>query len=196
MDVVKTAGNQTLPRGPGPAGPSRDMARKRLLERAKGLIGATTDDGWDWRRGPLTALDVFPFAAEPHLREAMIADYQRDPASYRKIGGGGNTPKAAYFLRRHANVRHCLHRLGLWHPRGGPVEPAAGMVVFFEWPEDRGRFNFKPDRSGIIESLENGAVARAVMAVQDGKRWRVRLATLSEQARVAVVAYGDCPGLV
>ncbi|MEW5847326.1 MAG: hypothetical protein AB2A00_00880 [Myxococcota bacterium] len=180
----------------GADSPAREMARKRLLERAKGLIGATTDDGWDWRRGPLTPLDVFPFAAEPHLREAMLADYQRDPGGYRKIGGGANTPKAGYFLRRHANVRHCLQRMSLYYPRGGPVEPKAGMVVFFEWPEDRGRFNFKPDRSAIIESVDGGVVTRAVMAVQDQGRWRVRLTTLSEEARNAVVAFGDCPGMV
>lgn len=183
-------------RASGSTAVSRDAARRRLLERAKGLIGATTDEGWDWRKGALSALDVFPFAAEPHLREAMLADFQRDPAGYRKIGGGSNTPRAAYFLRRHANVRHCLQRMDLYYPRGGPVEPAAGMVVFFEWPEDRGRFNFKPDRSGIIESVEKGEVARAIMAVQDADRWRVRMVTLPETTRAAIVAYGDCPGLV
>jgi hypothetical protein len=166
------------------------------LERAKGLIGATTDDGWDWRLGPLTALDVFPFAAEPHLREAMLADFQRDPAGYRKIGGGSNTPKVAYFLRRHANVRHCLQRLTLYYPRGGQVDPAPGMAVFFEWREDRGRFNFKPDRSAVIESVKSGDVVRAVMAVEDEGRWRVRMVSLSNEACDAVVAFGDCPGLV
>jgi hypothetical protein len=172
------------------------VARQRLLDRAKGLIGATTDEGWDWRKGALSALDVFPFAAEPHLRDAMLADFQRDPASYRKIGGGSNTPKAAYFLRRHANVRHCLQRINLYYARGGITEPQPGMAVFFEWPEDRGRFNFKPDRSGVIESVDKGEVVRAVMAVQDEDRWRVRLMTLPEPARAAVVAYGDCPGMV
>lgn len=172
------------------------MARKRLLERAKGLIGATTDDGWDWRQGALSALDVFPFAAEPHLREAMLADFQRDQAGYRKIGGGSNTPKQAYFLRRHANVRHCLQRLSLYYPRGGQVDPHPGMAVFFEWPEDRGRFNFKPDRSAVIESVDSNDVTRAVMCVQDAGRWRVRLVTLTTEARAAVVAYGDCPGMV
>ena len=175
---------------------SRAMARKRLVERAKGLIGATTDEGWDWRKGSLTALDVFPFASEPHLREALLADFQRDPAGYRKIGGGANTPKAAYFLRRHANLRHCLQRLTLYYPRGGAVEPQAGMAVFFEWPEDRGRFNFKPDRSGVIEAVDGQDVVRAVMAVEDQGRWRVRLVTLAEPVRAAVVAYGDCPGMV
>jgi hypothetical protein len=175
---------------------ARDMARKRLLERAKGLIGATTDEGWDWRRGNLSPVDVFPFAAEPHLREAMVSDYHKDTAGYRKIGGGANAPKVGYFFRRHANVRHCLQRLSLYYPRGGEQEPKPGMVVFFEWPEDRGRFNFKPDRSGIIESVDGGVVVRAIMAVVDGDRWRVRMTTLSEAARNAVVAYGDCPGLV
>ena len=171
------------------------MARRRLLDRAKGLIGATTDEGWDWRKGPLSALDVFPFASEPHLREAVLADFQRDTAGYRKIGGGANTPKAAYFLRRHTNVRHCLQRAGLWYPRGS-LEPQPGMAVFFEWPEDRGRFNFKPDRSGIIEGVEDGNVVRAVMAVQDAGRWRVRLVTLPDAHRAAIVAFGDCPGMV
>ncbi|GEM_PF-716104 len=190
-------GSPSARAGKAPSNPNAvQAARQRLLDRAKGLIGATTDEGWDWRKGPLSAMDVFPFAGEPHLREALLADFQRDTAGYRKIGGGSNTPKAAYFLRRHANVKYCLQRLKLYYPRGGPVEPTPGMAVFFEWPEDRGRFNFKPDRSGVIESLEAGEVTRAVMAVQDDGRWRVRLVTLSPESRAAVVGYGDCPGMV
>lgn len=143
--------------------PARLARRAHILEAARALVGVRSPDGFDPVRSPLSAIDVVMVAGSPWLQDGLERDFAKDESGYRKVGGGANTPQQAYFFRSSTNLIHYLKRSGFYVPRGSRPEPAPGMVCFFDW-DDRGRFNFTPDRVGIIVDANAGQVTRVVVA--------------------------------
>lgn len=143
--------------------PARLQRRAHILEAARALLGARSPDPFDPVRSPLCAIDVVMVAGSPWLKDGLERDFAKDESGYRKIGGGANAPTQAYFFRSPSNLMHYLKRTGFYVPRGSRPEPSPGMACFLDW-DDRGRFNFTPDRSGIIVETKDGAVSRIVVA--------------------------------
>ncbi|MEI6790721.1 MAG: hypothetical protein WCK42_06040 [Myxococcaceae bacterium] len=164
--------------------------RAAAAEVAQGLVGSKLEANFDPIHSPLCAIDVVMVAGAPWLREALEKDFWRDESGYRKIGGGSNTPEMPYFFRSTANLIYFLKRQNFYIPRGS-LEPAVGMACFFDW-EDRGRFNFVPDRSGIIIEVQKSQVREVIMALngQDVKRIPIISGDLPEQA---LIGYSDLP---
>ena len=136
-------------------------------------------------------------AGSPWLKDGLERDFVKDEAGYRKIGGGANSPGQAYFFRSSGNLIHYLKRSGFYVPRGSRPEPVAGMVCFFDW-EDRGRFNFTPDRAGIILDVQEGRVSRAALPRHDGGSDRALVVGTVEIAQGdaydrALIGYSDLP---
>jgi hypothetical protein len=142
--------------------PARLARRAHILEAGRALVGARSPEGFDAVRSPLCAIDVVMVAGSPWLKDGLERDFAKDESGYRKIGGGANTPTQAYFFRSSSNLMHYLKRAGFYVPRGSRPEPAPGMACFLEW-DDRGRFNFTPDRAGIVVDVKAGQVTRLVI---------------------------------
>ena len=123
--------------------------RRILMDRGQRCLGARVQANWDWRQGAIGPIDLIPYIGGDSFRRAMHQDFRADQGGYRKIGGSANTPKSPYFFRRYANLLHLLKRQDRMRLRGG-TPPEAGMVVVLDWPATRGRFNFSPDRMGVI----------------------------------------------
>ncbi|MBL4818038.1 MAG: hypothetical protein JKY15_02225 [Deltaproteobacteria bacterium] len=139
--------------------------RQAAAKIANSLVGSKADSDFNPVSSPLCALDVVMIAGAPWLREALEKDFYKDESGYRKIGGGANTPEQPYFFRSTANLIHFSKRQNLYSPRGSK-EPAVGMACFFNHNE-RGRFNFVPDRSGIITEVYHSQ-AREVILAEEG----------------------------
>jgi hypothetical protein len=139
------------------------MARRQhIAQAAQALVGSRVGDEFDAVRADICAIDVVMVAGSPWLKDGLERDFVKDESGYRKIGGGANTPDQAYFFRSSGNLIHYLKRAGFYVPRGSGTKPAIGMACFFEW-EDRGRFNFAPDRAGIVTGIGKGRVSSAVV---------------------------------
>ena len=184
---------------PETVSPARQNRRAKTVEAAIALEGAQVGPDFDAVRAPICAIDVVMVAGSPWLQDGLERDFAKDEAGYRKIGGGANTPQAAYFFRSSGNLIHFLKRSGFYVPRGAKPEPAAGMVCFFDW-DDRGRFNFAPDRSGIIVDVEEGrvkAVTVACPAVASDRKSGFVVRRLDIQAGDAsdraLIGYSDLP---
>lgn len=174
---------------------ARKDRREQIVNAAYALIGASTAANFDSVHSPLCAVDVVMVAGAPWLKEALERDYSKDESGYKKIGGGANTPKMAYFFRSAANLMHFLKRQGLYIPRGGKPEPAAGMACFLDW-DDRGRFNFAPDRSGIIVSANDNQIEAIVLPREEqGQQYVVKLAAIEPRSELdlAIIGYSDLP---
>jgi len=177
---------------------ARKKRREQIVNAAKTLLGAAVTDDFDPVHSPLCAVDVVMVAGAPWLKEALERDYSKDESGYKKIGGGANTPKAAYFFRSAANLMHFLKRQGLYIPRGAKPEPAAGMACFLDWA-DRGRFNFAPDRSGIIIAANKNQIETIVVPkdrpVSGGHRYVVEQVFIEPKSPedVAIIGYSDLP---
>lgn len=179
--------------------PARQARRQHIVEAARALVGTRVGDEFDPVRAPLCAIDVVMVAGSPWLKDGLERDFAKDESGYRKIGGGANTPSQAYFFRSSANLIHYLKRAGFYVPRGGGVPPAAGMACFFDW-EDRGRFNFSPDRSGIVLEVKGGRVSKAVFATpldprrrDEGYVVRAVEVTPGDAIDLALIGYSDLP---
>ncbi|MCA9506970.1 MAG: hypothetical protein KC505_00935 [Myxococcales bacterium] len=171
--------------------------RQQIVDAAKALIGAGIANDFDPVHAPLCAIDLVMVAGAPWLKEALERDYGKDESGYKKIGGGANTPKMAYFFRSAANLMHFLKRQGLYVPRGGTPDPAAGMACFLDW-DDRGRFNFSPDRSGIIISTKDHhieSIALPLMLDDGSGNYRVEIISVTPQDKLdrAIIGYSDLP---
>ncbi len=149
------------------ASPARLARRAHIVEAASALVKARAPDDFNAARSALCAIDVVMVAGSPWLQDGLERDFAKDEAGYRKIGGGANTPGQAYFFRSSGNLIHYLKRAGFYVPRGSRPEAVAGMACFFDW-EDRGRFNFTPDRCGIILDVKEGHIERIVLARREG----------------------------
>lgn len=176
---------------------ARKARREQIVTAALALVGAEVPGDFDAVHSPLCAVDVVMVAGAPWLKEALDRDYSKDESGYKKIGGGANTPKMAYFFRSAANLMHFLKRQGLYIPRGGKPEPAAGMACFLDWA-DRGRFNFAPDRSGIIVAVNNNQIESIVVPRAKGQSDReFEIKKLDVTARneldLAIIGYSDLP---
>lgn len=176
--------------------PARTVSTARLERRAaaaeiaKGLVGSIVAPGFDLINSPLCAIDVVMVAGAPWLREALEKDFWRDESGYRKIGGGSNTPEMPYFFRSTANLIYFLKRQNFYIPRGS-IEPAVGMACFFDW-EDRGRFNFIPDRSGIIVDVQKSHVREVIMALNGHEVKKIPIIS-GDLAEQALIGYSDLP---
>jgi hypothetical protein len=178
--------------------PARLARRAHILEAARALRGVQPPLTFDPAKTALCAIDVVMVAGSPWLKDGLERDFHKDEAGYRKVGGGANTPEQAYFFRSPANLMHYLKRAGFYIPRGGRPAPVPGMACFFDW-DDRGRFNFTPDRSGIVIGVHEGAVREVVLAQNHdaaGKR-TLRVDTVSiargDPYDRALVGYADLP---
>lgn len=184
---------------PGAVSPARLQRRAQIVEAARALIGVSVGPDFDPVRAPISAIDVVMVAGSPWLKDGLERDFQKDESGYLKVGGGANTPQQAYFFRSSANLIHFLKRAGFYTPRGGKPEPAPGMVCFFDW-DDRGRFNFAPDRSGVIVEVKKGRVAQVVLACPrdprdrragyEVRRVEVRRGDATDRA---LIGYSDLP---
>ncbi len=176
---------------------ARTERRKVIANAAMALMGADGEVGFDPVHAPLCAIDVVMVAGAPWLRDGLQRDFSKDESGYRKIGGGANTPAAAYFFRSTANLVHYLKRQGFYVPRGASTKAAVGMACFFDW-DDRGRFNFTPDRSGIIVKIEDDTIREVVMAIQvveDKKTLKNTLVKIDAGSGLdrALIGYSDLP---
>jgi hypothetical protein len=180
------------------ASPARLARRAHIIEAARALLGARVGGDFDSVRAQLSAIDVVMVAGSPWLKDGLERDFAKDESGYRKIGGGANTPAMAYFFRSSANLIHYLKRTGFYVPRGGKPAPVPGMACFFDW-DDRGRFNFTPDRSGIILDVTDGHVRKVVVASraepdsQQGFLVKTLDIKKGEPADRALIGYSDLP---
>lgn len=179
--------------------PARQARRQHIVEAARALVGARVGDDFDPVRAPICAIDVVMVAGSPWLKDGLERDFSKDESGYRKIGGGANTPSQAYFFRSAGNLMHYLKRAGFYVPRGGGMVPSAGMACFFEW-EDRGRFNFSPDRSGIVLEVRGSRVTKVAFAARlDPQNKSAGFVVRSVEVRagepvdLALIGYSDLP---
>lgn len=179
--------------------PARQARRQHILEAARALVGSRVGHEFDPVRAPLCAIDIVMVAGSPWLKDGLERDFVKDESGYRKIGGGANSPQQAYFFRSSVNLIHYLKRAGFYVPRGGGPSPTTGMACFFEW-EDRGRFNFAPDRSGIVLDVEGSRVTRAVLAARldpedRGSGYVIRTVDVraGDPVDQALIGYSDLP---
>ena len=178
---------------------AREKRRAHILKAAHALVGAKTSENFDPVHDQLCAVDVVMVAGAPWLQDGLARDYIKDEAGYKKIGGSANSPAMPYFFRSQHNLIHYLKRKNFYIPRGGAPAPVPGMVCFFEW-EDRGRFNFKPDRSGVILKTEKNSVSQVVLTrpvLDSGKTVGYRVVRLNvtegDAMERALVGYADLP---
>lgn len=182
----------------GTVSAARQQRRAQIVEAARALVGAQVGAEFNSVRAEICAIDVVMVAGSPWLKDGLERDFGKDEAGYRKLGGGANTPHAAYFYRSSANLIHFLKRAGFYVPRGAKPEPAPGMVCFFDW-DDRGRFNFAPDRSGIVVAVEQGRIREVVVPctveadAQAGYVVRARNIRAGDPTDRALIGYSDLP---
>lgn len=177
---------------------ARKNRREQIVNAACALVGVSSSEDFDPVHSPLCPVDVVMVAGAPWLKEALERDYSKDESGYKKIGGGANTPKMAYFFRSAANLMHFLKRQGLYVPRGEKPGPAAGMACFLDW-SDRGRFNFAPDRSGIITAANNSQIESIIIPKihvdEQGKRYIVTELPIQPKSvqDLAIIGFSDLP---
>jgi hypothetical protein len=178
---------------------ARKKRRAHILKAAHALVGAKTNDDFDAVHNQLCAIDVVMVTGAPWLQDGIARDYIKDEAGYKKIGGSSNSPAMPYFFRSQHNLVHYLKRKNFYIPSGGTPGPVPGMVCFFDW-EDRGRFNFKPDRSGVILKTKNDRIsqvvlARPVLAQGEPVGYRVVRLHVNEDDHMdnALIGYSDLP---
>jgi len=167
--------------------------RQLLLDRAKRCLGASVASDWDWRQGPIGPIDLVPFVAGESFRSIMNLDFRSDSGGYRKIGGAANTPKSPYFFRRYANLLHLLKRQDRLHLKGS-APPTAGMVVILDWPNQRGRFNFSPDRMGVLlECSDDGLKAALPTSTKQGWVIHEQVMLWGSPGEQSIIGYADPP---
>ncbi len=173
--------------------PARLQRRAHILQATHALLGVRAPDDFDAAHSPLCAIDLVMVAGSPWLKDGLERDFAKDEPGYRKIGGGANTPNQAYFFRSSSNLMHYLKRTGFYVPRGKSV-PAAGMACFFEW-DDRGRFNFTPDRVGIVLAVDGTHVTHLAVAQKVEATLVVRSLTLApgDSNDLALIGFSDLP---
>lgn len=177
---------------------ARIKKREKIVEAAHALVGYGVPLSFDPVHSPICAIDVVMVAGAPWLKDALEKDFYKDESGYKKIGGGANTPKMPYFCRSANNLIHFLKRQGFYIPSGGDPKPEAGMACFLDF-EDRGRFNFAPDRSGIIVSIKNGEINSIVLAVNTsaGNENAFLVKNISVSTKdyfgSAIIGYSDLP---
>ncbi|MES2504137.1 MAG: hypothetical protein V4534_04580 [Myxococcota bacterium] len=169
---------------------AREERRNAAAEIAASLIGGKADPDFDPVHSSLCVADVVMIAGAPWLREAIEKDFWKDESGYRKIGGGSNTPEMPYFFRSTANLIHFLKRQNLYYPRGS-IEPKVGMACFFD-QEERGRFNFTPDRSGIVVEVHKFQVREVIMAPKGRTVKRVPI-IVGDRMEQSLIGYSDLP---
>lgn len=176
---------------------ARKERREQIVAAAHALLGSFVGNDFDPVHSPLCAMDVVMIAGAPWLKEALERDYSKDESGYKKIGGGANTPRMTYFFRSPANLMYFLKRQDFYVPRGGKPQPASGMSCFLDW-DDRGRFNFLPDRMGIIVSVNNAQIEEIIIpnaVYDDNKIYEVQKINIKsgDNWDLAIIGYSDLP---
>lgn len=173
---------------------ARQKRREQIVDIAKCLVGQSAPDDFDPIHSSLCAIDIVIVCGAPWLKECLEKDYLKDESGYKKIGGGANTPKKAYFYRSVANFIHFFKRQGLYVPRGGMPHPCAGMACFFDW-DDRGRFNFTPDRCGIIAQTDELRITKVILPFNEENSYIVKLMDVEPNSLLekAIIGYSDLP---
>lgn len=186
------------PSGKSNDSPARMARRAHIIQAARALVGAEASSEFDAVHSKLCAIDVVMVAGAPWLPDGLERDFGKDESGYRKIGGSANTPDRPYFYRSANNLMHYLKRMGFYTPRGGHPPPQPGMACFFDW-DDRGRYNFKPDRWGIITCVVDNVVTEAVVAREHktdaGRRLVVESIAIAQGTvpDKALIGYSDLP---
>lgn len=177
---------------------ARQQKRMTVISASTALLDSEEILDFDPIHFPLCAVDVVLIAGAPWLMEGLTRDFYKDESGYRKIGGGANTPLAPYFFRSVHNLVHFLKRQNLYYPRGS-LPPEPGMACFLDW-EDRGRFNFAPDRSGIVTACNEGHITEVILAApikSVGPKSNYRVQKVSVQSGDifdrALIGYSDLP---
>jgi len=175
----------------------RDERRIAIITIANRLIGFNSNINFNPFHDQLCAIDVVMVSGAPWLRDGLARDFLKDKSGYRKIGGGANTPDRAYFFRSTTNLVYYLKRQGFYNPRGCPIKAVEGMACFFDF-DNRGRFNFVPDRSGIIVKMKGNLISKVIMAVQKCKKSMMlknELITIDFNSLMdrALIGYSDLP---
>lgn len=167
--------------------------RQLLCDRAQRSVGACVDNDWDWRQGPIGPIDLVPYVAGERFRANMAHDFRADRAGYRKIGGSANTPDSPYFFRRYANLLHLFKRQDRFHLKGA-VSPEPGMVTVLDWPAERGRFNFSPDRMGVLLSVSATRLELA-LSLPTSAGWCVQRCSteVGHTIERSIIAFADPP---
>ncbi len=174
---------------------ARKSRRQHLVTAARAMVGFTSNSNFDPIHSDLCPIDVAMVAGSPWLQDAMQRDFQKSPEGYLKIGGGANTPGRNYFFRSSLNLAHYMKRQNFYLPRGGHPLPVPGMIAFFD-VGDRGRYNFIPDRSGIIIEAQRTRATRVVVSQGNSKDgYDVKLITISRGSDYDrdFIGYGDLP---
>jgi len=175
---------------------ARVARREQIAEAARALVGCRVARDFDPFRTDICAIDVVMVAGAPWLKDGMERDFGRDESGYKKIGGSANSPRQNYFFRSSTNLSHYLKRAGFYIPRGAQPGPVPGMACFFDWDDDRGRYNFQPDRTGIVLDVRKGRVSRVVLAERASDDSFVVSAVVVGQASPidrALIGYSDLP---
>ena len=179
--------------------PARQERRSKIVAAAHALVDFEVGENFDAVHAELCPIDVVMVAGAPWLSDGIERDFHKDESGYRKIGGGANTPLVQYFFRSTNNLLHYLKRQGFYVARGDVVAAQSGMAVFFDW-DDRGRFNFAPDRSGIIIEASAHEIREVVMAVPKPDRkspaeFVVKLVYVrpGDDFDRAIIGYSDLP---
>lgn len=177
---------------------ARVSKRETIIAAANALLESDPIADFDPVHFPLCPIDVVLIAGAPWLMDGLEKDFFKDESGYRKIGGGANTPSAPYFFRSVHNLVHFLKRQNLYYPRGS-IQATPGMACFFDW-EDRGRFNFAPDRSGIVTKTSEGQLSEVVLALpyeDAGKKSSYRVMRVpvarGDTFDRALIGYSDLP---
>jgi hypothetical protein len=176
--------------------PARVARREQIAEAARALVGCKVAPDFDPFRNDICAIDVVMVAGSPWLKDGMERDFTRDESGYRKIGGSANTPRQHYFFRSSTNLTHYLKRAGFYIPRGAQPGPVPGMACFLDWDDDRGRYNFQPDRMGIVLDVRKGRVTRVVLAEQAAdETFTVSVVVVGQASNIdrALIGYSDLP---
>ena len=176
---------------------ARKEQRNHILSVACSLLQSSVENNFDAVHAPICPIDVVMVSGAPWLRDGLARDFLKDKSGYRKIGGGANTPDRAYFFRSTTNLVYYLKRQGFYNPRGCPIKAVEGMACFFDF-DNRGRFNFVPDRSGIIVKMKGNLISKVIMAVQKCKKSMMlknELITIDFNSLMdrALIGYSDLP---
>jgi hypothetical protein len=175
---------------------ARIERRKQIANIALSLVGQKTAEDFDPVHSPICSIDVVMVAGSPWLTDGLEKDYWKDESGYKKIGGGSNNPSMHYFFRSIANLLHYLKRQGFYIPRGELIKPEIGMACFFDF-EERGRFNFTPDRCGLITSINDNQISEVVISVKQefDKGFEVKKIVINSFDKLdeALIGYSDLP---
>ncbi len=173
---------------------ARRDRRSHMIKAAREMVGFECGENFNPFHTPLCPIDVVMVAGSPWMQAGLKNDFNKNGAAYLKLGGA-NTPSRAYFYRSAQNLMLFIRHANLFIPRGGHPQPVPGMIAFFD-SGSRGRYNFEPDRTGVILESQMGRPTRIVVGREDRpKHYRVEMITVTKGSVYDrdFIGYADCP---